>query len=796
MSAEKDMTINVLGRDVNASKTLKDVGKAADDTADRLDGFGKVAVKSLAGLTAAAPAAGLAVAGGVAVAGGAFVAMTAVALKGNAEVAESWQQLGDHVKSQVKEMAAPLEGRLVVAAGKLQGTFDSLDLEKGFEAAGPAIDHLTGGVDQFARRAVPGMIYAASRSEAVFVGLRGLLGDVGDGVGELFADLGDAAPAAGMILDDFGDVARDALGGTGELLKDLSNSGVGTVDELAAVFNKLMDTVTELAGSGMPVLFGTASTVLNVLDGILSVAGPLAPALGSIVGVLLSAKAGAVVMGAAGDALGRVGERATETAAKGGKAAGALGKVGGALSAIGPYGAIAGAALMGVSAAADLAFGSADQLTQSLIAGGNAAVKANQQLAQNDATVLATKWSTFAGAVDFFATTTEEANAAVAEQRASMTTLERAQMDAAKAANDHSYAVEKYGESSDQATAAAAILVMRQRDLRGAQDDAARATKSLTERLLEQQQAALGLANENLGLRMAARAYEEAQSKANDAVKAYGRASKEATDAIMDQESAALRLIAAAGTEAAAHYANKDSAEAQTAALNATNAKALELAASLNGPVPAALAQLIANMDDSSLAALGATRSIDGTNNAVINLKDGKTIVIQANDYASATIAGIQTNVNNLRGKTIDVHIRQLLSTSGPKMADLGNPGAVLGPNRGGLVPGTGPDRDSVPAVLTPGEFVVTRKAVGGALPFLEALNRGAGGDVALDAAARAVRGMGGGMGGEGGTGGGVAELRVSFDWGDGSGLTGADRVLWEWIKATARARGEVVTVR
>lgn len=38
--------------------------------------------------------------------------------------------------------------------------------------------------------------------------------------------------------------------------------------------------------------------------------------------------------------------------------------------------------------------------------------------------------------------------------------------------------------------------------------------------------------------------------------------------------------------------------------------------------------------------------------------------------------------------------------------------GALFGFNTGGQVPGDGPDRDSVPAVLTPGEFVVRRPAV------------------------------------------------------------------------------------
>jgi len=41
-----------------------------------------------------------------------------------------------------------------------------------------------------------------------------------------------------------------------------------------------------------------------------------------------------------------------------------------------------------------------------------------------------------------------------------------------------------------------------------------------------------------------------------------------------------------------------------------------------------------------------------------------------------------------------------------------GSMGERLARNRGGWIPGGGPDRDSVPAMLTPGEFVINRKAV------------------------------------------------------------------------------------
>ncbi|GLY55174.1 hypothetical protein [Lentzea sp. NBRC 102530] len=790
--SEKDLTINVLGKDVSGSKTLKDVGKAADDAGDKLEGASKIGVKALAGLAAAAPVAGVAVAGGLAIAGGAFAGLAVLTLASNDKVRESFSDLSDHVKSRAQEMAAPLEKNVVNAAKTLQNTFDSLDLEEGFKAAAPAIDHTVAGIDQLARRAIPAMIRATKDSEPAFIGMRGFLGDLGDGLGEFFDEIRGGAPTAGRVFDEFGDIVRDTLGLTGGLLADLSNNGVGTVTRLTGVFGQLTDITGDLGAGAMPALFGTASSVLGVLEGILDVAGPLAPILGVAVGTMLSAKAGVAIFGAAGDVVGRWGDRAVVAGEKGGKLRGAVGSLGSTLSMLGPYGAVAGGALLGVSAAADAAFGSVDQLTASLQAGGNAAAKATEQLKSNDEAFkfLTEEIGVDRGILDLFITTTQEASEAVTDQRSKLTTLQRAQQDAAKAAADHSFAVEKYGAESDKAAATSAILTKRQADLKTAQDDAARATKTLTERLIEQQMAALGLANDNLALRMAQFAYEDSVKATSEAINTYGKKSKEARDAMLAQESAALRLIQAAGVEAAAHYDNRDSIEATEAAYNATNAKALELAANMTGPLPAALATMILNMDNASLSALGATRSIDGTGTAIITLPNGKVVKIEANDQATSKIQGIQREVDAMRGKTIDIWIRQLVSTSpNEKPANLFDPTQVLGKNAGGIVPGTGANVDSVPAMLTPKEFVVNREATAQHLPFLQAINRGAGGDAVLEAANRAYGAMGGGGGGGGG---GIAGVRVSLDFGSGAGLTGLERIFWEWLKESARGRGEV----
>jgi len=68
------------------------------------------------------------------------------------------------------------------------------------------------------------------------------------------------------------------------------------------------------------------------------------------------------------------------------------------------------------------------------------------------------------------------------------------------------------------------------------------------------------------------------------------------------------------------------------------------------------------------------------------------------NDYNIALADGLNPIMRSLGQQTI--RIRNL------------SQGVRSGLNAGGLVPGTGPDRDTVPAMLTPGEFVLQRGAV------------------------------------------------------------------------------------
>ena len=94
--------------------------------------------------------------------------------------------------------------------------------------------------------------------------------------------------------------------------------------------------------------------------------------------------------------------------------------------------------------------------------------------------------------------------------------------------------------------------------------------------------------------------------------------------------------------------------------------------------------------------------------------------------------------------------------------------------NRGGLVPGSGPDVDSVLAMLTPGEFVLRRGAVEAlGVDRLRALNEGRGMSIDYDrlgaAVARAITAAG--------VGGARSFTFIDQSTGRGGGMSPVDRV-------------------
>lgn len=201
----------------------------------------------------------------------------------------------------------------------------------------------------------------------------------------------------------------------------------------------------------------------------------------------------------------------------------------------------------------------------------------------------------------------------------------------------------------------------------------------------------------------------------------------------------------------------------QTSANYTALTSMLEIAAA-GLPVHNSLMQIVSGMSDAQLAALGATVTTDALGNSVINIPGHKPITVTADaSQANPPLDGVINRLGQVQNKTVTIRVNSVYSSTG----GLGyvNGQAVFHDqyNKGGWVGGSGGDYDSVPAMLTPKEFVVTRKAAERYGPLLERINTAAGGDIQLS-------GMGGGAGSGGGSssggGGGatVIEVRLAGD--------------------------------
>jgi hypothetical protein len=205
-------------------------------------------------------------------------------------------------------------------------------------------------------------------------------------------------------------------------------------------------------------------------------------------------------------------------------------------------------------------------------------------------------------------------------------------------------------------------------------------------------------------------------------------------------------------------------------------------------PASDALLNMAGGMNSAELAAMGATVRTDELGRSVISIPGQKDIVVNAGTIeAQNAIAAVQGAVNSLTGKTVYINvITNGMATAANAVANAANNArAALGYNKGGLIPGSGPDIDSKVIAVTPQEFVVNRKATAENLPILEAMNRGAGGDAVMRMAGGGGQASGGAA--PANSGGGAAQVILNVQPGRMSGM---DRMFLSWVAEALQNNG------
>jgi hypothetical protein len=520
-----------------------------------------------------------------------------------------------------------------------------------------------------------------------------------------FAEMGDRLAQLGAVLADVAVGAwnlSQALGPMGMVILET----IGNTVEMIGEFAKAHPTLTQFAAGGL-LVYSSFISLGKLFAGIgaastLAVSGfrKFGAAAALIVPANLETKL-STMLGLV-DANGFATQRA---ATRTGRFAGAVSRVASTLPAL-------GLAVGAVAITYDKVVISAGEAADAINAGGEEAEKARQRI---DVLERGTEgWLSFLRPL---ITTQEEATAAAREQYDALGPLARAQQDVSKLQADYDLVLRDHPPNSDAARDAAERLRQAQNALQWQQEATAEATKSHTEELIDQQTQMMGMADTDLAFRQSVLATEEAQRRAAEAVAEYGARSQEARGATLDVEAAMLRQVAAAGENARAQYANRDSVDANAAAMRAENGELLNLIAAAGTNAPPALLELAGKMDKSALSAHGAFIRTDEFGDRVLHLPNGKAVrisapgAVQARDEVDALALALR---NLPKTTTADVLIRQNIQGTGP--SNTRNAPGLVGRAHGGPVHGPGSKTsDSILARLSDDEHVWTAREVRGA---------------------------------------------------------------------------------
>jgi len=556
-------------------------------------------------------------------------------------------------------------------------------------------------------------------------------------------------------IAQLGSIARNVGQILGSIFSAADASGAGFLDTLDAVTTQIRDFLTSAQGQQIMVdVFTTIGQAVRVVGEALATAGQvLGPfvsmlanlaqgalsvmdALGPLPGILLAGVvawkafgvAAAVVTGlgtklaVVGSAAGLMAGQMGASAGTANTLAGAGAKAEGVFSRLGKTLPLVGLALVGADTAASAAVPDFDALAQSVIRGELAMSTLGKQVQEGQS-----GWSEFMGTmfpvIDVMnqsGTATAAVGEKVDELRAKMSPLQLAQSDVARAQTEYNAAVKEFGANSPQAITAQDALAAAAGRVKVAEDEAKSAMQSTTAALLEMQNQMLASIDADIAAEQALLRVKDAQKAYNDAVREHGPTSTQAQAAANAYNQSILQAITAAGQAAVKQAELSGQTDTAAAALAAQNSTALTLAGSMNGPLPVALQKIIGGMDQTQLAAAGATVKIDATGQAVVTLPNGKTVAILA-DHVSAlrNIGQVREQLLILaNGVTVPIYTSVQggsISRGGVASAGRLAGGGVVYPVRaaqGLVVNGYAPGRDTVPAMLSPGEAVLVPELV------------------------------------------------------------------------------------
>jgi hypothetical protein len=643
-----------------------------------------------------------------------FAGIGVAALKSNETLAQSYSQLWQGIKTDAADIAEPLIGTFTDVAHRIQASWRTLrpDLAQIFKDIDPLVQSLADGVLGFAEEAIPKFQQAISLAGPTVRGLGSLLKSVGSGLGDLAVNASTASLDIGRSLEITGDMLDSLLGTVGTLIAEFGHFWADVGPQFSRVFDKMLSAVELFTEGGLRGLGQGMNVTLGIVEQLLNVLGPFADIFGQVGGYALAAVGSLKILTGVVGGLGKVwgllspagvteklkgvsgtinklstsfGEYvaiATNSVMAGDRAETAIRKIGNAAVKTIAWLPVLGTALAAGQAAIDHFWPSADTLADKMQQGGAAAAEARDQMIDYGNSVNTSNlWATA------FASTTEDVNAAIKQQQAGMTEVERVQQRVTKAQNDYQYAVDKYGENSHQAKSAQLDLAAATDDLAHAQDRAAAATEDHTDAVIRQTAQLLAAVGSRLSYQQALLSMEQAQKDLTTAVQEHGAGSLEARQADIAYQQSILSVVNSLGERVKAEQASKGEAEAARLATAAEHQEIARLAVEAGTNLPPALAEMAAKLTDAELAAMGVTREVDGTGNAIYRLPPGKNLNFPSNaPVATSQVQALAGAIDHVATSHWTTFFLDYVTRGNPPPDTSGpaNSGGLLGSSSGG----------------------------------------------------------------------------------------------------------------
>lgn len=283
-----------------ADRATSELGRIADRANAQFDALKFTALS--VGLPAAAAVGAAGVGVSLAAIGAGFIGLQAVYAKNEENFSRSWANLQTVASSSVEQMSKGIGTDLAQASDSATASFVRMRpaIDLAFRNSRNQIQPLTDGVTGLAENAMPGLLVATQNLYGPVNGLKSLFQQTGSGMTDFFVNASTGAESAGQNLSTLGGIARDALGFLGQLFANVSNNGIGSMQQLQAMLREVEGALTALTSSGSGALgflqgFGSAATgmlaVINLVSHGLALLPPEVAQLGGSVaasGMLLS----------------------------------------------------------------------------------------------------------------------------------------------------------------------------------------------------------------------------------------------------------------------------------------------------------------------------------------------------------------------------------------------------------------------------------------------------------------------------------------------------------------------------